>query len=64
MTYFWYFIGVLLSAWVAWDLYHGYTLIWSDFVYRDQTPSAYWTGIVVWAALAISCFIPWGGNKE
>lgn len=58
MQNFWHVVGVLLLAWVAWDLYAGYTLLY-DIIYRDQDPVLYWTSVAIWAALGLSCFFSW-----
>jgi len=63
MDNLWTYIGVLLLAWVGWDLYAGYTLL-HDVIYRAEQPALYWSGIAAWSALAISCFFGWGGEEE
>ncbi|MCW8880101.1 MAG: hypothetical protein OQK04_14890 [Kangiellaceae bacterium] len=55
MKNFWRVIGVLLLGWVAWDLYHGYTLLF-NFVYRNEEPTLYWVTVGGWLVLALSCF--------
>ncbi len=62
MTIFWRMVGILLLAWVGWDLYHGYTLL-TDFIYRDQEPVKYWAVLGIWFILAVSCFFSWDGKK-
>ncbi len=63
MNNIWTYIGLALLAWVGWDLYRGYTLIW-DVIYRDTDPTTYWIVIAVWTSLAMSCFFPWGNNDQ
>ena len=60
---FWSVVGVLLLAWVAWDLYAGYTLAW-DVIYRNASPAAYWVVVAIWTVLGISCFFPWSRDKQ
>lgn len=55
MVNMWYVVGVSLLAWVAWDLYAGYTFLF-DTIYRDEQPAFYWTMIAVWSLVALSCF--------
>lgn len=54
----WKVVGVALVVWVAWDLYMGYTVAW-DWIYRDESPTAYWSVLSLWAVLAVSCFFSW-----
>lgn len=63
MDNIWIYIGISLLAWVAWDLYEGYTLTWR-MVYRDSEPTTYWVAIAVWTSLAISCFFTWGNDNK
>lgn len=55
---FWSFVGIALLAWVGYDLYAGYTVIW-DVIYKDDDPTMYWTAVSIWALLGISCFFNW-----
>ena len=55
MVNFWLFVGVALFAWVGWDLYHGYTLLY-DVIYKEQDPTMFWVAIAAWSGLALSCF--------
>jgi len=55
MKIFWRIIGIALILWVAWDIYYEYTFIY-HIVYRTQDPVLYWTAIVGWSLLGISCF--------
>ncbi|MGH0001891.1 hypothetical protein ACQU0X_17625 [Pseudovibrio ascidiaceicola] len=55
VSFFWRIVGVVLLAWVAWDLYAGYTLLY-DVIYRTADPLMYWIGIALWTALGLSCF--------
>ncbi len=59
----WTYVGIALLAWVAWDLYAGYTLVW-NLVYRDQEPVLYWTFVTIWFALGVSCFFSWGEEED
>lgn len=63
MRVFWNIVGVALLAWVAWDLYAGYTLLY-DIIYRDSDPVMYWVAVAIWAGLGVSCFFSWGGENE
>lgn len=58
VTTIWTYIGIALLAWVGWDLYAGYTLVW-DWVYRAENPALYWSAVAIWTVLAVSCFVPW-----
>ncbi len=55
VSFFWRLVGVVLIAWVVWDLYAGYTILY-DVIYRDVDPLMYWIGVGLWAALGMSCF--------
>lgn len=63
MSSFWSLVGVLLLAWVGWDLYAGYTILW-DVVYREVEPTKYWMVLGGWTVLAISCFFSWSSEEE
>ena len=63
MRSFWSIIGVLLLAWVAWDLYAGYTFL-LDIVYKELEPTKYWVCIGAWALLGISCFFSWNNEEK
>jgi len=56
MKRFWTLVGIALLAWVGWDLYAGYTLAWG-LIYRAEAPVAYWSVLLVWLGLALSCFV-------
>lgn len=62
MDNIWTYIGVLLLAWVGWDLYAGYTVL-HETIYRDEQPTLYWTGVAAWLGLAISCFFDWSSES-
>ena len=52
----WMILGGLLLAWVAYDLYAG--VVYLDRAYlRADEPWAYWLIMLLWLAVAISCFI-------
>ena len=59
-----YIVGILLTLWVLWDLYSGsvYLLNFETPHYRHEEPGIYWFGIILWSALAASCFLfpNWG----
>ena len=55
----WRIVGIGVLAWVAYDLYTGYTLLW-DVVHRDQDPTLYWTLMGIWTALGVYCLLPAG----
>lgn len=63
MDPFWKIVGVLLFAWVAYDLYAGFTILY-DVIYRDQQPRLYWTTLGLWTLLAISCFYSWNEDSD
>lgn len=63
MRTFWAIIGVLLLAWVAFDLYAGYTFL-HDVIYRDSDPLLYWVSITIWLGLGFSCFFSWSSDDE
>ncbi|WP_261842962.1 hypothetical protein [Aliamphritea ceti] len=48
-------IGTLLLLWVVWDLFNGSVWLHREF-HRAQEPLAYWTTLLLWLAVAISCF--------
>jgi len=58
MNIFWKIVGTLLLAWVAWDIYYEYTMVW-DIVHKEDDPLLYWTAVSAWALLGISCFFSW-----
>ena len=55
MVNFWRVVGVALLLWAAWDIYFGYTFLY-DIIYRDEDPTLYWTSVVIWIVLGLSCF--------
>ncbi len=57
MDYFgiWQWVGIALAAWVLWDLFSGSVYLHRK-VYRAQEPSLYWMAVLLWAAVAASCF--------
>ncbi len=63
MNNIWTYVGIALLAWIGYDLYAGYTLLW-DVIYRDQDPASYWTVLGIWFVLAVSCFFPWGNDEQ
>ncbi|EAR62633.1 hypothetical protein MED92_05928 [Oceanospirillum sp. MED92] len=48
-------LGIALLLWVAYDLYAGSVWLHREF-YRAQEPTAYWLLILLWTAVAVSCF--------
>ena len=50
-----YVVGILLLAWVAWDLYSGRVWLHRAFD-RSSEPGSYWALMTVWLALALSFF--------
>ena len=63
MSNLWKVVGVIVLAWVAWDLYWGYTVIW-DVVYRSEEPALYWGAVAVWFVLGVSCFFSRSSSKD
>lgn len=48
-------LGCALLLWVAYDLFTG--SVWLHREYnRSAEPGGYWFGILLWLAVAISCF--------
>ena len=52
---FGYILGILLLLWVAYDLYNGSTWLHRQF-HRSEQPFAYWSVMLLWLLVAISCF--------
>lgn len=48
-------IGVVLLLWVAWDLFSGKVWLHRE-IDRSEEPLAYWSTLLVWLAVAVSCF--------
>lgn len=48
-------LGIALLIWVAYDLYGGSVWLHREF-FRSEEPIAYWSLILLWLAVAISCF--------
>lgn len=57
MGWIWYIIGIALLCWVGYDILAGYTYL-HRVILRDEEPVFFWSMMLVWVALAISCF--WG----
>lgn len=55
MVNFWRVVGVALLLWAAWDIYFGYTFLY-EVIYREQEPVLFWSSVVIWAGLGLSCF--------
>lgn len=51
----WQYIGLGLTIWVIYDLMSGH-VYFPGKVSRKANPYLYWVGIIVYSALAISCF--------
>lgn len=51
----WQYIGIGLAIWVLYDLLTGH-VYFPGKVSRTESPGTYWTGMVVYSALAVSCF--------
>lgn len=50
-----YIIGILLLLWVVFDLLKGKVWLHREFNRRDE-PLAYWSTILLWLVVAVSCF--------
>lgn len=48
-------IGILLLLWVLWDLFSGSVWLHREFK-RAEEPFAYWSTLLLWLAVAVSCF--------
>ena len=55
MKVFWRIVGVGLLLWAAWDIHFGYTFLY-DIIYKEQEPILYWSTVIVWMVLGLSCF--------
>ena len=51
-----YLIGFLLVAWVLYDLVTGKVYLWNQYS-RAEQPTAYWLTMLLWAAIATTCFL-------
>lgn len=52
----WQYIGIGLALWVLYDLFRG-RVYFPAKVTRAENPGTYWTGMIVYAVLAASCFL-------
>jgi len=50
-----YYLGFFLLLWVVYDLFSGKVWLHREFK-RSSEPFAYWSTMLVWLAVAISCF--------
>lgn len=50
-----YYLGFFLLLWVAYDLFSGKVWLHREFE-RSSEPFSYWGTLLVWLAVAISCF--------
>ena len=48
-------LGIALLLWVAWDLFAGSVWLHREF-HRREEPVAYWLTLLLWLAVALSCF--------
>lgn len=55
-TLFSYGLGSLLLLWVIWDLFSGHAYLWNRHS-RKSEPGSYWFAMLLWSALAASCFL-------
>ena len=57
-------LGGFLTLWVLWDLFAGsvYLINFDRPHKRSEEPFPYWFAILLWSAIAASCFIypTWG----
>lgn len=54
----WLIVGIILFVWAIHDLIVG--SVWSyRKIYREYEPTMYWTVLLVWFILAVSCTIPY-----
>lgn len=51
---FW--VGIGLVIWLLYDLFTGAVYLHRE-IERDSEPGLYWFSIVLWGAVAASCFI-------
>ncbi len=45
-------IGILLLAWVGWDLKRGKTALLRTY-FKDQEPGPFWGTVALWTGLAV-----------
>jgi hypothetical protein len=50
-----YILGVILLLWVTYDLFRGGVWLHREF-HRAQEPLAYWSTLLLWLLVALSCF--------
>jgi hypothetical protein len=50
-----YILGVILLLWVTYDLFRGGVWLHRKF-FRAQEPLAYWSTLLLWLLVALSCF--------
>lgn len=48
-------LGIALLLWVLWDLFNGSNWLHREFK-RSEEPFAYWCTMLIWLAVAVSCF--------
>ncbi len=48
-------LGIFLLLWVAYDLLSGRVWLHREFARSDE-PGAYWLTLLLWLAVALSCF--------
>lgn len=49
------YLGIALLVWVAWDLFSGSAWLHREYQ-RSSEPFAYWSLMLVWLSVAVSCF--------
>lgn len=49
-------LGIALVIWLAYDLINGSVYLHRE-IDRNSEPSLYWFSIVLWGAVAASCFV-------
>ncbi len=53
---FTYWLGAALVLWVIYDLFSGSAWLHREYV-RAEEPVGYWLTMLLWSAVAASCFI-------
>lgn len=48
-------LGIFLLLWVLYDLFTGQVWLHREFK-RKQEPLSYWSILILWLAVALSCF--------
>lgn len=48
-------LGIVLLIWLAWDLFSGSVWLHRE-IYREEEPFSYWSVMIIWLVVAVSCF--------